>query len=426
MQFIKSNFLRSAAGTVVMQGTSAVLMLVLGLVLARTLGETNFGAYEYTETWVEVLMLFGMLGFDRLLIRQVAVFESSDAYGNLWGLLRYAWRRILISSVILAVSMVLAVSTFFLFVDQSPRDNSHLLLVTFTLGMLIVPVRTLLKFNQGTLQGLQRTALAYLADFVLRPALLLLFIWLLVDTAPEAIIAHLIASVVALLVSGSLVMYFLPGREVSPTNDTRWVKFTWPFMVISGFNLLNIRGGSIIVGLVSDLETVALYGVAVRVAWVVVLMLTATSAVAAPRIARLYQAGDMQSLQQFISTSTRFIALLTLPVAGLLIIFGDHILMLFGPGFVDAHGALVVLCMGQIVNAATGFVGWIMMMTGNERRMMRVLMVTVGVHMVLLTGLTPLLGATGAALATAFVNALTNIWLTIVVYRRIGLNASLF
>lgn len=412
-------------GTVFVQASAAILLFALSVILARKLNQPNFGAYEYADAWAEVLILFALLGFDRLLVRQVATENQRGAYHVLWRLLRYAWRRVLAASVLLAGAVALLMTVIFGLIQ--PAADSQLILVTVWLMLVVVPLRVLMKFNQASLQGMQRVVLAYLPDYVLRPALLLLLVWMLADAAPEVALASQTAALAALIVSAGFFFRFMPHATVEePFSPHHHLSPSIPFMLISGVNLINLRGGAVMVGLVADLETVGLYAVAVRVAAVIALTLAATSAVAAPQIAHLYNQRDMQGLQRFITWTTRGIVAMALPAALFFIFWGDWVLSWFGAEYVAAHRALALLSLGQIVNAATGVVGWVLIMTHHEKRMVSILIVSVVLHLLGIAGLTPVFGASGAAAATALTNAASNLAMVHTAHRRLQIKTTIF
>lgn len=416
-----SVIIRSTIGTIFIQGMSAGLLFLTSLTLARVLGQEGFGAYEYADSWIEVLLLFSMRGFDRLLIRVVAEFEQNEEWGLLSGILTYASRHVLQLALFL-IPLVGIVITF-AFWNQS---NGFIVITTFWIALFLLPIRVMLKFNQVTLQGLRRVVFAYLPDYVIRPGLLFMGLILLVDIPQEAMVVHLAAAVGALAISAFIVRRFLPTpvTVAEPVTDDSWLRTAFPFMLISGLAMLNLRGGTVLVGMITDLDTVALYAVAVRLSGIMALSLTAVSAVVAPRIARLYTQQDMTALQKLVTYSTRGILLIALCAIVILILFGDQLLGLFGDGFNAAYIALVVLAIGQLVNASTGVTGWLLLMTGNENTLGKISLFSTVIHYVLIIILLPTLGLVGAAIGTAAGNTINNILMVIFVYKKLKINAT--
>ena len=76
----------------------------------------------------------------------------------------------------------------------------------------------------------------------------------------------------------------------------------------------------------------------------------------------------MQVLQAEVTHAARLVLLLTAPVVAVLVLFGGHVLSLFGPTFKTAWLPLVILVVPQLINAATGTAGYLLVMTRFERQ----------------------------------------------------------
>jgi O-antigen/teichoic acid export membrane protein len=82
--------------------------------------------------------------------------------------------------------------------------------------------------------------------------------------------------------------------------------------------------------------------------------------------------------------------------------------------------------LGQAVNVITGSVGYLLTMSGNERDL-RFVTILSGITVVILTcTLTPLYGAIGATVATAFSLAMQNLMAVYFVKKRLGFNTLRF
>jgi O-antigen/teichoic acid export membrane protein len=101
---------------------------------------------------------------------------------------------------------------------------------------------------------------------------------------------------------------------------------------------------------------------------------------------------------------------LTIPLAMVMIAFARPIMRIFGHEFEAGWSILVVGTCGQLVNCAVGSVGYLLLMSGNQRRLIRVQAVMAVVMVILSVQLVPLWGALGAAVAAAITNAGTNAW----------------
>ncbi len=114
----------------------------------------------------------------------------------------------------------------------------------------------------------------------------------------------------------------------------------------------------------------------------------------------------------------------TLAIAGGLALLAPFILGLFGAGFGVARWALLVLLVGQLINAACGSVGYLLSMTGHQDDTARVYGITAVGNVALCYVGARWFGLTGAACATTLSMIVWNLWLYSLTHRRIGIHAS--
>jgi O-antigen/teichoic acid export membrane protein len=176
----------------------------------------------------------------------------------------------------------------------------------------------------------------------------------------------------------------------------------------------------------SGSEAAGLYAVAQRGALLVAFPLAAVSAAISPTIARLW-AGDRHQLQHLVTLGARGALLAALPLALAYLLFGRQILLFFfGSDFANADGALALLTVGQLMNAATGTVATLLVMTGHQRR--AVVAIAGGALLNAFTSalLIPALTTIGAALGAVASLTFTNVVLVIIAYRTLGIDSSAF
>ena len=102
------------------------------------------------------------------------------------------------------------------------------------------------------------------------------------------------------------------------------------------------------------------------------------------------------------------------------------LLAIFGPEFTEAHWALKILVIGQLVNALSGSVGNLLSMTGYQNQLMLVSGCTALINLVLNAIAIPLWGTVGAALTTALTLSIWNVWLAMIVIRNLEVNPTVF
>src|SRR5207249_1522444 len=90
-----------------------------------------------------------------------------------------------------------------------------------------------------------------------------------------------------------------------------------------------------------------------------------------PTIANLHAQGDYKVLGHLFETLTKWILGLSIPLILLFMIWSCPLMGLFGADFRAGSPLLVILCLGQAVNCGTGSVGYLLLMSGHQKEMIR-------------------------------------------------------
>jgi O-antigen/teichoic acid export membrane protein len=182
------------------------------------------------------------------------------------------------------------------------------------------------------------------------------------------------------------------------------------------------RSDLLVVGLLLGATDVGVYAAATKSAYLIGFVLVAVNAVIAPKIAPLYSDSDKQGLQELVKKGTRLAASIALIATIFMIGFSAQILELFGEGFAAARVSLIILSIGQLANAATGPVGYLLNLTGHQRVTALVYSLAALLGVVLAYVLVPTMGFNGAAIGAAMALVFQNLTLYVLVQRYLGLN----
>jgi O-antigen/teichoic acid export membrane protein len=121
----------------------------------------------------------------------------------------------------------------------------------------------------------------------------------------------------------------------------------------------------------------------------------------APRFARLHARGDGNGLQQALTSATRAALLSASAVTASIVLLSPTFGWLLGARFPDIRLPLLVIVVGQLVNAAAGPLATVLKMTGHERDVRNALLLGLGCSLALSLALIGPMGAVGAALAAS-------------------------
>lgn len=403
----------------------AASVFVLQLVLARLLGVTDYGVYVYAFSWVLVLTMLSRLGMDMGLTRMVAQYRSSQAWGALRGVLIWAIRNTFFASLTIAL---IAIYLIYQVLGDVTRNQ----FITLVIAMHCVPLMSLISLHQGALRALHKVARAEIPESIFRPLLILIMVvtlWLndIEMGAPAAMAVTFVASIVTLGLVVILLVKSLPDEVFKNGAETyagEWWSVSLPLMFMQGMYLVLSRMDMLMLGVIIGPDATGVYGAVTRVSDVVIFGLIVVNPVVAPMISELFHSNRREELQRVVTLAARLTSMITAAVAVLLVFFGEWVLGLFGSEFVVGYAALMILLVGQVVNALSGSVGYIMTMTGHQNAAAGILAIIAAGNFVLNYLLIPHFGIEGAAFATAVSIAAWNIAMLVYVRVRIGVRST--
>ena len=424
-----ASLVKGVVGTAGVKVAQAGLTFATAALLAQILGPERYGIFSLVLAFVALLTIPSELGIPGLAVREIAVTNAQKDWGHMRGFI--AWSHCLVA-VTCSALIAVGAACLMLWGDQfTPVKRSCM-----WLGLILVPVLSFGALRDAMLRGLRKVVLGQLPQQVIRPALflVLLLIYLHVETgarSPVVVMSLHITSVSLAFCFG--LYFFLKARpaEISGSQSrfkgAAWLKSSIPFGLSAALQLINGRTDVLTLGLFRTDAEIGIYRVASQMAAVVVFALLSVNMIQGPHIAHLYSRGDMQMLQKMITRSAQAVMLFALPVVIVIVVFGELIIrIVFGPEYESAYVPLVILCVGQLVNASMGSVGALLNMTGHERDTTKSILVAAVVNVALNLSLVPLWGIIGAAVATACTLIAWNLVMWHKVRARIGIEPSLF
>jgi len=410
--------LRDTGGTVALNLAAVALNFLVVLLLSRLLGANGYGAYAAAFAWATVLCAVADLGLTPLVVRSVTVYETTQSWGLLRGLLRRANQAVLLASVATAGAGAVAAGMIY-------RDSPEVLYpVWVSLGL--VPLIALTTLSRAAMQGLRRVVLGRIPETVEYLVFLVL----------AASVGHLYGGfsatwaafllVCAGLAAFGLGVFFLrrslpaPVRTADPVYDSRvWLRSGTPLVLLS---LVLAAGGQLGTILLSVLATPAdagVFNVASRATTLISFIMLAASYPLMPAVARLHVTADAEAMQRIVVRAARGVLVVAVPTALVLFLFGSTVLSLFGSGFEGGETAIRIMAIGEVVTVLTGYGGVVLVMTGHEREFTRSVVFGTVANLAFAAVLIPAYGINGAAVATATGVAATNVWVTWLAWQRL-------
>ncbi|MDY6936502.1 MAG: oligosaccharide flippase family protein [Cyanobacteriota bacterium] len=420
-----STLAKGAIVAFVLQLLGVAATYISQIFLARWLGTTEYGIYEYVLTCALLLAILAALGLPGAVLRLIPEYRVKQEIGQLRGVLASSLPIVFGAGLIIA-----AISSGLIL--QLERLQNWSYAQPLLVGIWLVPLLSAIELQSEMARTVQRIVLARAPKQVFWPIATVLGAWLILQIrTPLNSITLLGLSILILAVIFGLQYWrldriFRPETErVKPIYQFKvWFGVALPLLLGNGFFIVLSYTDVLMLGTWIDPAAVGMYSVAAKTSIWVRFVLQAVNTVVAPMFSELYAQGDRHALQALVSKTARWMFFPTIFAAILVIVNSEWILGLFGPEFVAARGQTIVLVGGSCVNALSGSVGYLMAMTGHQTQSSKVLGYSALVNLVLNVILIPKFAGLGAAIATATAMAMWNIWLYVLVVKNIGIHAS--
>lgn len=425
-RFSRAAFIKSALTALVVRVLGAFALFIMNLSVARSLDLSNAGLFFLSFSIFSAIGVICTLGLTHSLLRFVGGFFAKSDWHGINRVFKLGMKWALGCSV---------VTTGVLFVSVEALNAYFFQIEGFTLVLRImlvgVPLFVISQLISFVFQGIHRSLRSIFIVSICTPLSLAFFLelspFLGVELSATSV-AFLFGFSTAMttLIAFVLMVPFLATSEPAGAGEAKELfvsaQAVWQ-MVIASVCLQ--YAGQIVLGMFADSSDVAIFAVSQRLAMVISFPLVAINMVAAPRFAAYHNDGDTEGLRSLAKLCGRLMILVAGPLLVVIMIFTSDILRLFGDAYTSGVDVVRILALGQFINVITGSVNFLLNMSGFERDMRNIMIVTGPITILLLVVFTPIMGLYGAAIVTAFCTAGQNLAGVFFVKRRLGFNTLL-
>ncbi|WP_026622656.1 lipopolysaccharide biosynthesis protein [Ensifer sp. WSM1721] len=381
---------------------SAAIAFVSQIVLARLMGEFEYGIFIFV--WV-LAVLFGnlsCLGFHAAIIRFLPEYNTAAALAEIRGLTMTARIFAMLSATALAM-----VGGAGLWLFGSMVEGYYI--IPLYLGLTTLPMIALGDVMEGTARAHSWAIAAMSPTYIARPLLILAFMLLassagMPHDATTAVAAALAATYVTTLGQFLAMIWRLGKHYVRGPMKVelwRWLRVSVPIFLVDGFGFLLTNSDVVIVGLYLKPGDVAIYFAAAKTMALVHFVMFAVKAAAGPRFSAAMALRDRKQLAEIAVESARWSFWPSLAIGGTVLAAGDFLLSLFGPAFIAGTPLMAILLAGILAKAFVGPAETLLTMAGRQKLCVILYAGALATNIALNVTLIPLFGLTGAAAATA-------------------------
>jgi O-antigen/teichoic acid export membrane protein len=401
---------------------SAALAFVSQIVLARLMGEYEYGIFVFV--WV-LIVLFGdlsCLGFHTAIIRFLPHYKATGAFEEIRGLTGTARLFGLLSgTVVLAIGMV----ALHLFGD---RIQSYYVMPIF-LGLLAMPMIALGDILEGTSRANHWPVMALSPVYIIRPLLIIACMLGAIGLgAPHTAVTAMQAALVATYVTalGQYVATLIRLRRHYHEGPRKvdflgWLSVAFPIFLIEGVSFLLTNSDVVVVGIFLEPHDVAIYFAAAKTMALVHFINFSVKAASGPRFSSIIAEGTRAELAVAAIDAAKWTFWPALAV-GLVVLAAGHLLLsLFGGAFTSGYILMVILLAGILAKSLVGPAETLLMMAGKQNICVALYAAALTANVALNILLIPHFGIEGAAIATASAMGVEALLLHLAVRHALGI-----
>jgi len=360
-------------------------MFFLSLFLTNSFSAEIVGQYDFVRSTLMILSGASLLGTNQAIIYYSGVLTSNKSFGSIKSIYFKMNFLILTACAVLYMPMLMIEKET---INQIFNKQGAYELVNLSLRGLIFYSITML--NIDTIRALKHTVIseAFRNLFRYTPFFIFSVILYIIDQ-PEDLAVWFLNSFIVLFIISTIVVYSLFFKKDFPKtvhdhfSSIDILRTSYP-MALSAISYFLMQSTDVLfISAYDTFESVAYYSIAVKLATVTALALISVNIVIAPKIASIYNDRNFSELKLILKKATRINVLISLPIIILLICFSEHILSMFGINYILAKNALWILLIAQFFNSITGPSALYLNMTGRQKKLNVILLISLIINVVL-------------------------------------------
>ena len=399
---LKNFLIKNSLKVLLLRASGIVLMFLLSLFLTNSFSAEIVGQYDFVRSFLMILSGASLLGTNQAIIYYSGILTSKKSFGSIKSIYFKMNFLILIACAILYAPLLVIDKEI---INQIFNKQGAYELVSLSLQGLVFYSITML--NIDTIRALKHTLISegFRNIFRYTPFFIFSIILYIIDSPEDLVLWFIYSFVVIFVISTAVVYFFLfnknfPKSAAHNFSSTEILRTSYP-MALSAISYFLMQSTDVLfISAYDTFESVAYYSIAVKLATVTALALISVNIVIAPKIASIYNDKNFSQLKLILKKATRINVVISLPIIILLLFFSEYVLSTFGSNYILAKNALWILLIAQFFNSITGPSALYLNMTGRQKKLNGILVISLLINVVLNIILVPDFGMLGAAIST--------------------------
>jgi O-antigen/teichoic acid export membrane protein len=386
---------------------------VFKVYLARVLGAEALGIYALGMTISGFFGIFNALGLPQSAVRFVAKYSATRRWKDLGSFIVRSTAIMFALNVALAILMIALGQRIATHFYHSPKLIGYL-----PLFALIMLLGALTFFLGQVLTGYKDvTRRTIITSFVANPLSMILAVVMI--TLGTGLWGYIFAQVLSGVLVLTLLVWMVWKMTPAPARlafgstsrlEPEVVTFSIAAFSVGFLEFLMGQADKVLIGFFLDARSLGVYAIATAIVAFIPVLLQSVNQIFSPVVSDLHTRGQHELLGRMFQTLTKWTLAFTIPLAVVVMVQARTMMGIFGQEFEKGWPILVIGTLGQLVNIGVGSVGYILLMSGNQHRLIKV-QAAASVFMVAANLLLiPRFGIVGAALAAAITVSFSNVW----------------
>jgi O-antigen/teichoic acid export membrane protein len=419
----KNPFVLQSLKTMFLRIIGVVTLFGFSLFLTHNYDPRIIGQFDFIQKILLVLSSICILGTDQSILYFTGILKSTNETEKL----KAIYQRII--SLILILSLVVLILFFFFgksIIYFFFNDNNTYRLVLKAVIVLFFYSLTL--FNTETIRALGKVYMAELFRNIFKYVSVIFGAIVLFYSHQEIYLidTFLVGFIALAIITTGIVIWILKKEGFVSSNKSDNSLFSYSFIASKSYPMA-VSNLAIFLMMTLDVvflkkfkgdEIVAYYSIAMKLVSILFLINNSVFISVSLKIAQQFTDNNKIALLSTMKQSSRIIFVITLPIVAVVCFYSESILHFFGPNYIQAKQALLILMVGQLLASLFGITTIYLNMTGRQRIFQVVLISAVFLNFILNFILIPIYSLTGAAIA--FVSSLLfwNIITAFIVYKK--------
>jgi len=399
-----------------------VFSYILYLLYAKLMPVSEYGAFGFWLSNMQILMVLTCLGFNRSIIKFFALYQRYQQVKNSSGLFLFT------TIMVLSLSIIFGFLAYYIAEDSFHPDSSTYRILVF--GLWVLPLFAFIEINTAIFRGFGLSMYALIpSKVILNVVAVMLSVYLLEEgeylNAHEGIIVIALALIFVVIVQWLCIYCKVPSKYYATEQKFEikvWLKTVLPMFISGACYFIISKVSPVLINFFSNEHQNGLYFVALQLSLLIELPRLVIVTVVVNKIPVLYSEKKHSDIQILARKSNRFVLVTSGGLGVLLVIFGHEILHYLGKDYAVAYRILIVLVAARFIASYSPFATQLLNLTGHQLIPTIVFGITLIINIILNIFFIWWMGIMGAALALLLSFVIAKLILNWLVLKHLKIN----